>query len=206
MYKDDQARIERWCKNPDKFLTVATMVLVSIRMQWVGVGNQMADVRKHGANSKCLWGFKRKGYVYLRDNRKQLYKCVRDYRAGRTQLTDLMREFLKVPGLALPKAGFLAQLVVGKAGCLDMHNVERFDLDPKVWAIRPRADANAQVREIDDKIALYLQLCELCGGTEKLWNEWCEHLNDKVSTFYNADDVSRRHWVYVLDLPGDEDE
>jgi len=206
MYKDDQTRIMRWCKNPDKFLTVATMVLLSIRMQWVGVGNQMADVRKHGSKSLCLWGFKLEGYKHLRDNRHKLYAKVRDYRARRCQLVDLMREFVKVPGLGLPKAGFLTQLMVGEAGCLDMHNIARFDLDPKVWVIRPRVDPDAQVREIDDKIELYLHLCALCGGSETLWDEWCEHLNDRVGTFHNADDVSRRHWVYVLDLQGDEDE
>ena len=197
MYNDDQCRIERWCKNPDKFLEVGTMVLLSIRMQWVGVGTQMADVRKLGTRSKCLWGWKKRGYIYLRDNRKELYNHVRRYRAGKTYLDDLLREFLKVPGLGLPKAGFLAQLLVGDAGCLDMHNIARFDLDPKVWIIRKLKNVDEQVREVDDKIALYLKLCALCGGSEKLWNEWCEHLNDKVLTFDNANDVSRRHWEYL---------
>lgn len=205
MYKQDQARIERWCKNPDKFLTVGTMVLLSIRMQWVGVGTQMESVRKLGVDSPCLWGFKRAGYVYLRDNRVKLYAAVRDYRAGKMYLDDLIREFLKVPGLGLPKAGFLAQLLVGDAGCLDMHNIERFDLEPKVWFIRPRKNAAAQVREVDDKIALYLKLCQLCGGSEQLWDDWCEYLNDRVGTFHSADDVSRRHYIYLLDLPADED-
>lgn len=203
MYKNDQSRIERWCKNPDKLFTVGTMVLLSIRMQWVGVGTQMADVREHGADSKCLWSWKRDGYIYLRDNRKKLYDAVRHYRTGKTYLDDLIREFLKVPGLGLPKAGFFAQLVVGDGGCLDMHNVARFDLKPQVWFIRGRKNLGDQVREIDDKIALYLKLCELCGGSEKLWDDWCEYLNDKVGTFHNADDVSRRHWIYLLDLPGD---
>ena len=204
MFKQDQARIERWCKNPDKFLTVGTMVLLSIRMQWVGVGNQMASVRELGVDSPCLWGWKLDGYKYLREKRKKLYVYVRKYRAGKLHDYDLIREFLKVPGLGLPKAGFLAQLVVGTAGCLDMHNIERFDLEPKVWIIRPRKDAAAQVREIDDKIAMYLKLIELCGGSEKLWDEWCEHLNDRVGTFHNAEDVSRRHYIYLLDLPGDD--
>ena len=93
--------------------------------------------------------------------------------------------------------------MVGEAGCLDMHNVKRFGLDEKAWIIRPRKNADFQLREIDDKIALYLALCEQCGGTEKLWDEWCELLNDKVGTFHSADDVSRRHWIYLLGLPGD---
>jgi hypothetical protein len=203
VYKDDQARIERWCKNPDKLLTVGTMVLLSIRMQWVGVGNQMESVRLYGSKSPCLWGWKRAGFIYLRDNRKRLYAHVRDYRRGRIDIGTLLSEFLKVPGLGLPKAGFMCQLLVGEVGCLDMHNISRFDLKPSVWVIRPRRKADAQLREIDDKIELYLNLCIACGGSEKLWDDWCEHLNDKVGTFHNADDVSRRHWIYLLGLPGD---
>ena len=203
MFTDDQARIERWCKNPDKFLKVGTMVLLSIRMQWVGVGNQMAQVQRDGSKAQCLWGFKRAGYVYLRDNRKKLYRYVRDCRAGRIYIDDLMEEFLKVPGLGMAKAGFLVQLLTGEAGCLDMHNVERFGLSPVHWAIRPRARLHEQLQEIQDKIRLYLSLCEACGGSEYLWDSWCEHLNDTVSTFEGAEDVSRRHYIYLLDIPGD---
>jgi hypothetical protein len=77
MFKEDQASIERWCKNPDKFLEVGTMVLCSIRMQWVGVGRQLEKVRRDGVDAAPLWGFKREGYVYLRDNRSYLYGKVR---------------------------------------------------------------------------------------------------------------------------------
>jgi hypothetical protein len=38
MFKQDQARIQRWCKNPDKVIQVGLVALCSIRMQWVGVG------------------------------------------------------------------------------------------------------------------------------------------------------------------------
>lgn len=197
MYEKDQAKIERWCRNPDKLVDVGTMVLLSIRMQWAGVGRQLADVRAKGTRSKSLWGFKWAGYVYLRDNRKRLYTYVRDYRARRIFLDDLMREFLKVPGLGLSKAGFLCQLVTGDAGCLDMHNIKRFGLDERAWKIRPRRDPAAQIREIDDKIHLYLRLCDTCGGSEKLWDDWCHWLADRVGTFENAEDVSRRHFTYL---------
>ena len=206
MYKQDQARIERWCDSPEKFHTVATMVLLSIRMQWVGVGTQMASVRRMGADSACLWGWKKTGWCYVRDNRAKLFERTQMYNNGEIWLDDLMRVYLKVPGLGMAKAGFLCQLLTGDGGCLDMHNVERFGLKPNVWNIRRRKDVAAQIREVDDKISLYLSLCESCGGSEKLWDEWCELLNERVSTFHNADDVSRRHYIYLLDLPGDDDD
>lgn len=198
MYADDQAQIERWCKNPDKFLKVAAMVLCSIRMQWGGVGSQLEGIEEFGSEAACLWGWKREGYRYVRDFRYELYNEVRKYRRGDTYLNDLMREFLKIPGLGLVKAGFLCQLTTGHSGCLDMHNIARFGLEPAIWEIRRRVDPAEQVREVDDKIALYLDLIDRCGGSESLWNEWCEHLNEQVSTFDGAEDVSRRHWEYLI--------
>jgi hypothetical protein len=197
MFERDQLEIENWAHTPERMVDVATMVLLSIRMQWVGVGNQMRDVRANGANAKSLWGFKRAGYVYLRDNREALYRRVEKARAGEIYIDDLMRDFLKVPGLGLPKAGFVVQLLTGEAGCLDMHNVKRFGLDVSAWKIRTLVDTDAQLREIDDKINYYLALVDACGGSMKLWNDWCEYLNDKVSTFTSADDVSRRHFTYL---------
>ena len=85
-----------------------------------------------------------------------------------------------------------------------MHNVERFELDTRAWHVRTLKDPASQMREIDDKIDFYLALCLLCGGSQVLWDTWCEYLNDGVSTFDGADDVSRRHYIYLLGLPGDE--
>lgn len=205
MFHTDQALVEDWCDSPERLVSVGTMVLLSIRMQWVGVGNQMADVRANDDKSICLWGFKREGYRYLVANRKRLWSRVRACRDGDIWVEDLVREFLKVPGLGLAKAGFLTQLTTGECGCLDMHNVERFGLTPADWHIRPRVDPQKQLVEVDEKIELYMGLVDECGGPGNLWNDWCHHLADTVSTFDGAGDVSRRHYIYLLDLPGDYD-
>lgn len=206
MYHEDQTLVEEWCDSPERLVSVGTMVLLSIRMQWVGVGNQMADVRKHDADSICLWGFKRDGYKYLVANRERLFERLKAARDGEIWIEDLVREFLKVPGLGLAKAGFLTQLTTGVCGCLDMHNVERFGLSPKAWHIRPRVNPQEQLVEIDAKIALYMGLVDECGGAEELWNDWCTHVANTVSTFDGPGDVSRRHYIYLLDLPGDHDD
>lgn len=206
MYHEDQALVEDWCNTPDRLVKVGTMVLLSIRMQWIGVGNQMIDVDKHGEDSICLWGFKRDGYRYLVANRERLYERLQAARDGEIWIEDLVREFLKVPGLGLAKAGFLTQLTTGMCGCLDMHNVEIHGLTPLAWHIRPRVDPQQQLVEIDSKIELYMGLVDECGGPGNLWNDWCRHLAETVSTFEGAGDVSRRHYYYLLDLPGDDDD
>jgi len=203
MYAEDQARIQRWCKNPEKVVQVGLVALCSIRMQWVGVGNQLATIRAQGRTATCLWGHKRKGYDYLVANKRLLYRTVRDLRAGRISTRAFIRQWIKVPGMGMVKAGFVAQMTCGKAGCLDMHNIVRYGLDVKMLTIPKRKNIADQMQVIDDFINHYLSVCELCGGTEYLWDEWCRVLNDKVGTFHSADDVSRRHYIYLLDLPGD---
>jgi hypothetical protein len=176
---------------------VGLIALLSIRMQWVGVGNQLADVRANGRKSKCLWGHKRKGYDYLVENKRVLYRTVRDLRAGRISTRAFIRQWLKVPGLGIVKAGFVAQMTCGKAGCLDMHNIERYGLDVKAFVVPKRVNIADQMAVIDDTINHYLSVCELCGGTEVLWNGWCMYVANTISTFDGADDVSRRHYTYL---------
>lgn len=195
MYAKDQAAIQKWCKSEDKAVLVGLMVLASIRMQWTGVGNQLAKVQ--AGDKTPLWGWKQAGYDYLKANKKVLYGTIRDLRAGRITEREFMREWLKVDGLGLPKAGFVMQLTCGRGGCLDMHNIVKYGLDARVWTIPKRKEEAAQIRAIDDTIDHYLSLCELCGGSEHLWDSWCETLAGKVSTFNGARDVSRRHYTYL---------
>lgn len=195
MYKRDQAAIQRWCKNEDKLVLVGAMVLLSIRMQWVGVGNQLKRVVS--GDWTPLWGWKREGYEYLVRERAVLYRTVKDLRAGRISERAFLRQWLKVPGLGLPKAGFLMQLTCGKGGCLDMHNIERLGLDARVWQVPKRKNVWDQMRVIDETINRYLDLCRTCGGSEVLWDEWCEHVASRVGTLKDGDDVSRRHYTYL---------
>jgi hypothetical protein len=196
MYADDQMEIEMWATRSQRNTQeVGLMVLLSIRMQWVGVGTQMQKVRN--GDLTPLWGFKRDGYNYLIKNSAHLYQRAQACRKGNIWIEDLVREYLKVPGLGIAKAGFVVQLLTGAAGCLDMHNVARFGLTPDEWSVRKYVDPVKQLQEIDSRIEHYLELIDACGGSEQLWDEWCMHLANKVSTFEDADDVSRRHVTYL---------
>lgn len=198
MYARDQKAIQAWCKNPDKVVLVGTMVLLSIRMQWTGVGNQLKRVQE--GDMSPLWGHKRAGWEYLRENKIVLYRTVQDLRAGRISERAFIRQWLKVPGLGIPKAGFVMQITCGKGGCLDMHNIVRLGLNAKVWTVPKRRDIAAQMQVIDETINRYLELCLVCGGSEVLWNDWCRYLADKVGTLRDGDDVSRRHYTYLKEV------
>ena len=199
MFNPDQQRVQEWCCNPRRFVGVGTMVLLSIRQPWATVGEQLREVRLEGAKAQGLWGFKSSGYEYLQLHKDALYAKVRDVRAGRREVSSMLRHFLKVPGLGLAKAGFLAQLTTGTAGCLDSHNLERFGLQGESFRIRRRATDAAQIQEIDDKISFYLAICDACGGARLLWDEWCHYVYHRRTQFRSAEDVSRRHYTYLLE-------
>ena len=196
MYAKDQAEIEAWARqNWRNTVDVGTFVLLTIRMQFGGIGKQLQRVRD--GDHDPLWGFKLKGYLYLRRHAQYLHERAEDCRQGRIWVNDLMRDFLAVPGLGLVKAGFCVQLLVGEAGCIDMHNLARFKLTPDEFDIPSRKDPDEQLRVINESIEHYLWVCETLGGSEALWDGWCEFVANTYKTYRDAEDVSRRHVTYL---------
>jgi hypothetical protein len=197
MFRDDQPRIEAWAsESEDHTLDVGLFVLLTIRQQFGGIGKLLERVR--AGDHQPLWGFKQAGYVYLREKRRYLYVRAQQARAGTIWVNDLMRDYLAVPGLGLVKAGFCVQLLMGEAGCMDMHNLARFGIEDREFNIPVRKDPDAQLREIDTAIEHYLWTCERYGGSEKLWDGWCRFLAETYRTYSSADDVSRRHVTYLM--------
>ena len=108
-----------------------------------------------------------------------------------------MRDYLAVPGLGLVKAGFAVQLLIGEAGCMDMHNLARFGIEEREFVIPARRDPVEQLAVIDEAIEHYLYTCEAYGGSEKLWDGWCRFVAETYRTYRDADDVSQRHVYYL---------
>jgi hypothetical protein len=99
-----------------------------------------------------------------------------------------MLAVLAVPGLGIPKAGFVLQLVCGRVGCMDSHNMRKFALSPKDF--RASGSINAVTKRVD----AYINVCQKVGGCEYLWNQWCEFIAEKYpDKFSSADHVSQVH-------------
>jgi hypothetical protein len=196
MYARDQREIEEWArKDWRNTVDVGTFVLLTIRMQFGGIGKQLQRVRNGDLDP--LWGFKHAGWLYLRKHGQYLHERAEACREGEIWVNDLMRDFLAVPGLGLVKAGFCVQLLVGEAGCIDMHNLARFGLEAAEFDIPSRKDPDEQLRVIDEAIEHYLWVCETLGGSESLWDGWCGFVADTYKTYRDAEDVSRRHVTYL---------
>lgn len=101
-----------------------------------------------------------------------------DYQCDMVSRDTFARELVQylagnVYGLGLAKAGFVAQLAFGVAGCLDTHNLRRFNLGARVF------DNFCQRKTARNRRAMVQRYCDICdklGGTEFLWDSWCRYV------------------------------
>ena len=143
-------------------------------------------MKQQGASAPALWGSKRSGYTYLRENAEALYEQLVESPKGET--VDVVRYIMQVPGLGIPKASFLAQCLGYDVGCLDSHNLKRFNL--------PLNFVKATINSI--KVANYVEYTQELGS-EELWNSWCEYVagNKYNKSLPTADAVSAYHYTAI---------
>ena len=208
MYKTHGVACQAYAqRNAKNLMDIILMIVLSIQQNWLGVGEQLADVRLQGAESRFLWGrdkvpiiSKAKTYAYLEHNKHRLYADVMmiidsDSDDG-TKAKKLMDIFLDVDGLGLPKAGFACQLVAGLVGCMDVHNIRRYGIDPKTLSLSSNPKTSKGIAANDRKIVDYIDMCHNYG-TENLWDTWCEFLSTKSKRWANANHVSEVHYTYL---------
>ena len=185
-------------QNAKNLELVIAFVFASIRVQTSMLPRMMKEFRKRGVKSSWIWGNKRTGIDYVRKHRQDLFdRMTSILRAKKaTCAHDLMMLFLEVPGLGLPKSGFVVQLVSGKSGCMDVHNFRKYlpEVDaskgtPNWLQTSGNSDKTKRI-----KASAYLDLIESNGGSPKMWNNWCTHLQVLYPHhFKTPDDVSALH-------------
>ena len=197
MYKTHQPRISRFAlQSSDNMAKVMTMVSLSIQQPWHSVGNQLADVMTKGRKSRFLWGSKGKLFDYVQKHKADLFVSLHDYKKKRITLAELLVRFAEVDGLGLVKAGFVLQLCLGKVGCLDIHNLRMYGVNPSDFKYGKNATLETKLR----KAELYIAMCEKLGGSEKLWDTWCDNLaqNPRCRKYFTSKHhVSRVHCEFV---------
>lgn len=170
MYKRDAILTQRHAQaSPDGLADVITFVLLTIRQPIEKVPDACEDVAALGSESRFLSRVKRQGREYAYANAEDLHErmlALRPYHKHRTELLLLFRE---VPGLDLVKSGFVCQLACGVVGCLDTHNLKRFDLDARAFQTSGlRNEETIRARALH-----YIDTCDRMGGVESLWDSWC---------------------------------
>mgnify|MGYP003131770215 FL=1 len=199
MYITHAKAIQNYAKqSSDNLVNVITMVVLSIQQPWLSVGDQMADVKQNGLDSKFLWGNKRKAYTYITKRKdfihNQYLAVINSSKSDDDKAYSLMNIFLRVEGLGMVKAGFVCQLSAGLVGCIDLHNIRLYGIDEKVLKL-PKSLKTKTLR--DDRINKYISICHNIG-TENLWDTWCDYLSTKSPKWSNGFEVSKVHYDYLM--------
>ena len=199
MFATHQKPIGQFARdNAEGMTQVIQFVLLTIQNTLELVPEQMNDVNELGAESAYLWGdAKRNGWAYLDEHSERIHSealaIYNGYHDPEVQAKELLRYFAELPGLGLVKAGFVVQLCFGLSGCLDTHNINRFGLSANTFKAS-RFKAAKTIRTKNKILDLYCDLVEKCGGTEALWNGWCDYVAAKRPKSYASGfEVSQLH-------------
>jgi hypothetical protein len=202
MFATHQPIIGAWArKSPDNFARVCQFVVLTIRQSLNEVKPAFDDI-EFGEDPEAargrLFGFKARAWAeawqYRQANLAFLEHIENDPDASPRQKDLAMLEFVcGLYGFGPVKAGFLLQLVFGRVGCLDTHNLNRFRIKPS--AVKSSLFARLKTPAARKRfLTRYLDLCEEFGGCEKLWDSWCEYVaNDQPKAYDNAFAVSAEH-------------
>ena len=177
-------------RSPENLKRCAVFVLATIQQQMETVPVAVTDMIERGVDSRFAWGHKKLGLHYLDENSEQLYE---DAMRARHYPIELLEVFLRVPGFALVKAGFLCQIFAGSVGCIDVHNVKMYGI--------PMGDlryAPAKQDTLWRKRARYVELCSGLGGAHALWSRWCDYVAElRPANWESGAAVSRFHFDVV---------
>ena len=189
MYKRDQYEIQRACEADPKYTKEAMLcVSRSIRNHFSRLSKITEEERTLGIQAPSLkQKIKRDAFEYIHANYKQLHKDIFD---PDLSLAEKILSVSSIPGIGIVKAGFVLQLCIGKVGCLDTHNLRMFGFSDSAFRFSKTTTRNTALA----KARLYIETCEKLGGSEFLWDNWCEFIASKYPKhFTSADQVSQMH-------------
>lgn len=199
MFANHQPAISAYARqSPDNLARVIQFVVLTIRQPLYNVPADMAQAEAGGQDAMAvLWGWKHDAYAAAWRDRATIYaQCEDIWQHAKTReqaADDLLAYLATLPGLGLAKAGFVAQLAYGVSGCIDTHNLQLFGFSPRAF----RGDKFKELKSLKQrrtKVRKYNSAVDRCGGTQSLWDGWCEFVAAKYPQAYrDAFHVSAIH-------------
>lgn len=180
MFAEHQPIIADFAKqSPENTARVIKFVLLTVRRRLEHVAPLMDD-----DNRRCT-SLTLRGIEYAERNAQDLYDDLLDECVSDAQCIERL---LQVPGLGMVKAGFVMQLVRGRVGCLDSHNIKMYGLNPRAFA------STTSITGLRERVRLYMQVCADLGGVEVLWDRWCDYVATlRPKVWSSGEAVSRAH-------------
>ena len=202
MFRNHNSKIKSFSqRNADNLALVILMVSLSIQQKWSRVGHMLSSVKREKKDSIYVWGNKAATYDYVSTHKHFMYGQMRatmnSFYSDDLKAFKLMKIFLRIDGLGIAKSGFVCQLVSGLVGCMDVHNIKTYDIDPNSLVLNKNLISKRGIENNEKKIKQYIKLCH-DYGTENLWNSWCSMIADKYpKDFVDASHVSELHYTYL---------
>ena len=202
MYNRDNKMIQKYADQGSTQTAIAAMfVISSIRtFTWL-LPDMMDNYRDKGMKSfNNLMPKQKEGIKYVMKNKEWLYNLVQSYKAGDIYPEEFLITLQRIPCIGLVKAGFIMQLTTGEAGCLDCHNLKQYDVDENTFKVNGK-DKGKMTAASFNKARKYLAVCKEIGGSEVLWNNWCDLVAEKYPKHFEAgDDVSWLHSNAIMGI------
>ena len=88
----------------------------------------------------------------------QMRAALNSHYSNDLKAFSLMKIFLKIDGLGIAKAGFVCQLVSGLVGCMDVHNIKTYGIDPKSLVLNKNLTSKRGIENNEKKIKQYMML------------------------------------------------
>ena len=208
MYNRDCSAIaQHACASPDGLVDVIEFTLCSIQAGLSTIKMQRKDIAANGLDSIYLWGAKRDGLAYARENKAYLWSKLMSIRedglSDASAIADALLLLMKVPCLGLVKAAFVAQMLGFDVACLDSHNLRRKGINLNRVKVGAKLSKELKRKKVLD----YIQLCndtndavqgESCS--EYYWNSWCDYVagNKANKLLDTADVVSKYHYDAIV--------
>lgn len=179
MFKQHQPLIAEHATTPDGFADLQLLAIASARMPFSRVAEDFAAVKSGDATPLFAW--KHEAWRQAQADKEIRFAAVRSilYDPGAdfdTRYPDRESAALALVsqwyGLGFVKGGFVLQMAYGISGCIDARNEETYAVEAKAT----RAPSSRLGMKSRYKHArAYNALCAALGGTETLWNAWCDY-------------------------------
>jgi hypothetical protein len=199
MFHNHQTRIGRFARaKAENMAKVATFVILTVQAPLKRIPGDMATVAELGYSAPCIWGFKHDALRFWRQHAEEAYDRLQalwlDPGLSHAEFDQEALEYVAaLPGFGLVKGGFFLQLCYGRVGCLDTHNIARFNLAPRHFCAARFKGAKQQATKAR-VVGEYILTCENLGGAAALWDGWCEYVAKNDPYYYpTAQEASALH-------------
>mgnify|MGYP003146972794 FL=1 len=189
-------------QSADNLYHVACCVQITIQQDTSNLCMLNDEFKKYGSAIPVISNMKskRESCQYFYENRHEIYgKMMGIINSKKKNIPNkIMDLFISCPNFGIAKASFLGQLAVGHKGlaCFDSVNIKKYNIPKSVVSAIPKSMSKEGRAK---RIQLYIDTVAKLGGSEKLWNEWCNQIyENRIGKAINRQfksglDVSLRH-------------